>query len=114
MRSTNQILCDVKEGTDVDKEELRMALLVLDSICFFNHTKFRNLLKGGLAADLVVKQSFPEANANLGVPVDEWNALRADPIEYLGPDHIPGTAEYERIHSIAKKMFDKIVQSEKE
>lgn len=111
MRSTIEILCDVKDNVDVDKEELRMALLVLDSINFFNHNHLRRLLKGGVGAEFTANE-FPDAYGELGISKHEYNALRMDPLKYLGEDKIPGTEAWERFHKIANNILN-IVMDEK-
>ena len=108
MRSTIEILCDVKDNVAVDKEELRMALLVLDSINFFNHNHLRRLLKGGVGAELTANE-FPDAYGELGISKHEYQALRMDPIKYLGEDHIPGTASWARIHKIANNVLNTVL-----
>lgn len=110
MRSTNDILIDVKDNKDVSKEELKMALLVLDSINFFNHNHLKRLLKGGLGAELT-KKEFPDACADLGISKLEFEGLKKDPYEFLGPDHIPGTKEWEVIHKAATNLFNKVVNN---
>lgn len=112
MRCTAEILSDVKDGLEVTYEELRLAILVMDSINFFNHRRFQNLLKGGVVAEMEKKQ-FPGACAQLGISKQEHNALHADPVDYLGPDHIPGTPEYEHMHQLAQKLLYKVLESTK-
>lgn len=108
MRSTIEILSDVKDNIDVDKEELRMALLVLDSINFLNHNHFRRLLKGGVGAELTANE-FPDVHGELGISKHEYQALHMDPIQYLGEDHIPGTASWSRIHKIANNILNTVL-----
>ena len=110
MRSTNDILIDVKDNKDVSKEELKMALLVLDSINFFNHNHLKRLLKGGLGAELT-KKEFPDACADLGISKLEFEGLKKDPYEFLGSDHVPGTKEWEVIHKAATNVFNKVVNN---
>lgn len=112
MRSTNEILCDVKDNIPVSYEEMRMALLVLDSINYFNHSHLRRFCQGGIAAELTLKE-FPAEHGDLGISKHEWNALRMDPIQYLGQDHIPGTPEWERFHKIHNNILKKITESPK-
>ena len=109
MRSTNQIIADVKDNMEVTYEELRLALLVMDGINFLNHGRFKRLLKGGYEAD-IERGNFPGACFDLGVSKHEYDAMNMDPKEYLGPEHIPGTPEYQRIHELATKLFNNLVQ----
>lgn len=110
MRSTNEILIDVKDNKEVSKEELRMALLVLDAINFFNHNHLKRLLKGGLGAE-VTKKEFPDAYADLGVSRFEFEGLKKDPYEFLGPNHTPGTEEWKAIHRAATSVLNKVVNN---
>ena len=108
MRSTIEILIDVKDNIDVDKEELRMALLVLDSLSFLNRNHFKRLLKGGIGAELTATE-FPDAYGELGISKHEYQALRMDPIQYLGEDYIPGTESWSRIHKIANNILNTVL-----
>lgn len=110
MRSTNDILCDVKDNIPVDPEELRMALLVMDSLNFFNHGRLKRFCQGGLAAEMTLKE-FPGVCADLGVSKSEYDAMKMDPLEYLGLDHIPGTPEWERFHTIANNILKKVTSN---
>ncbi len=109
MRCTAEILSDVKDNIEVSYEELRLALLVMDAINFLNHGRFKNLLRGGTRAELE-RKNFPGANAELGISKHEHDAMHMDPTKYLGPEHIPGTEEYAKIHDLAVKLFNKFVQ----
>lgn len=110
MRCTAEILSDVKDNIDVDKEELRLALLVLDSVNFFNHNRMKRLLAGGIGAKLT-EQEFPGPHKDLGISKQEWSALKSDPYKYLTPEFIPGTEEYAKIHNIGLKLLDKLTNN---
>lgn len=113
MRTTNEIIIAIKEQEPVEYDELKMACLVLNTILFFNHSKFRRLLKGGYAADVTRKMDFPDSHADLGIPKEEWNALRMDPISYLGEDNIPGKPQYDQHYKLSKKLFEKCMKEER-
>lgn len=111
MRSTNEILIDVKDNVDVDKEELKMALLVLDAINFFNHRYIRRLFENNYASKLIMNREFPdEAHKQLGVSKSEYLAMKQDPYVYLGPSHTPGTEEYNYIYKIANNVLDHVIK----
>ena len=113
MRSTNDIIASIKDGEAVEYEELRMACLVMDALLFFAHGNIRRLLAGGIGAELTIK-NFPDAHAELGISKQEWEALRKDPLEYLGREHIPGTPEYESIYRVSKAIFNKFAKDQEE
>ena len=48
MRSTCEIVADLKDGKEVSYEELKMACLVQSSIIFFYQKDTANLIKGGI------------------------------------------------------------------
>lgn len=109
MRSTVEILSDIEDGKKPDYEELYMCCLVQKSLMFFARENFKNLLKGGIMADFV-KSKFPDSYAKLGISKDEYNALKMDPYDYLSPEHIPGTPEWERLHKIATRLLKKAMK----
>ena len=113
MRTTAEILAELEDNGRPDYEELRMACLVLKSVLFFAHNDIRRLIKGGIGAELT-KQDYPGPHADLGCSVQEWRAMKMDPLEYLGPDHIPGTPEWEAHYKISKKIFEKAIKGELE
>lgn len=113
MRTTCEIISAIKDSAPVDPEELRMACLVLDVLLFFAHGNIKLLLAGGIGAELTRKE-FPDAHADLGISKMEYEALRKDPIEFLGPAHIPGTPEYEARYRVSKKIFEKFVNSKED
>ena len=94
MRATCEIITDLKDNKEVPYEELKMACLVQSSIIFFYQQDTKALLQGGLSADLIKhsKYSDPKTSSEkMGIPSWYWSAVKKDPIEWLGPSHIPGT-----------------------
>lgn len=117
MRPTCEIVADLKDGKDVSYEELKIACLVLSSAVFFFQSDVKALLKGGISADLKKKMEYsdPETSSQeMGIPSWYWKAVKADPIEWLGPNWIPGTPEWERMHSAHQRMYEKIIQEKGE
>lgn len=110
MRSTCEIVADLKDGKEVPYEELKMACLVQSSIIFFYQQDTKNLLKGGIAADLVEQMNYKDdktSSKKLGYPSWYWNAIKKDPIEWLGVSHIPGTPEYDQHYKLSKSLYEK-------
>ena len=82
MRSTCEIVADLKDEKEVPYEELKMACLVQSSIIFFYQQDTKNLLKGGIAADLVEQMNYKDdktSSKKLGYPSWYWNAIKKDP-----------------------------------
>lgn len=110
MKATCEIIADLKDGKEVTYEELKMACLVQSSIIFFYQQDTKNLLKGGISADLVEKMNYKDdktSSKELGYPSWYWNAIKKDPIEWLGVSNIPGTPEYEQHYKLSKALFEK-------
>lgn len=110
MRSTCEIVADLKDGKEVPYEELKMACLVQSGIIHFFQNDTKQLLAGSLVSEVIRKMNYsdPEtSSAEAGIPTWYWKAIHADPVEWLGPKWIPGTPEWERMHSIHKKIYEK-------
>ena len=52
MRAACEIIADIKDNKEVTYEELKLACLVLDFLLFQYKNDVKNLLKGGIAAEL--------------------------------------------------------------
>lgn len=114
MRSTCEIIADLKDGKEVPYEELKMACLVQSSIIFFYQQDTKSLLKGGIAADLVERMNYKDnqtSSKQMGWPTWYWNAIKKDPLEWLGPEHIPGTDEWKGMHSTNMKIFEHVMKN---
>ena len=110
LRATCEIIADLKDGKEVVYEELKMACLVQSSIIFLYQQDTKNLLKGGIGADLVVQMNYKDdktSSKELGYPSWYWNAIKKDPIEWLGASNIPGTPEYDKRYKLSKTLFEK-------
>ena len=110
LRTTCEIIADLKDGKEVAYEELKMACLVQSSIIFLYQQDTKNLLKGGIGADLVVQMNYKDdktSSKKLGYPSWYWNAIKKDPIEWLGASNIPGTSEYNEHYKLSKALFEK-------
>lgn len=112
MRSTCEIVADLKDGKEVPYEELKMACLVQAGIIHFFQNDTKHLLSGGLVAEAVRQMNYtdPETSSSkAGIPAWYWKAIHADPVKWLGPNWIPGTPEWERMHSVHEKMLNKVL-----
>lgn len=107
MRPTCEIVADLKDGKEVPYEELKMACLVQSSIIFFYQQDMKALLKGGFLADLKIQMEYSDketSSKELGYPSWYWKAIKKDPVEWLGKNHIPGTEEWKRQHEVHKNF----------
>lgn len=114
MRSTCEIIADVKDGKEVPYEELKMASLVQSFLIFKYQQDVKNLLEGGIVAELTKQSEYSDAktsSAKGGISSAYWNGIKADPVQFLGPAHIPGTPEYEKRYGVSKKLFEKFAEN---
>ena len=112
MRSTCEIVADLKDGKEPTYEELKMACLVQSSLLFFYKQDTKSLLKGGIGADLVKEMNYKDketSSVELGEPTWYWNGIRKDPIKWLGPRNIPGTDEWKEWHKVATGVLNKVL-----
>ncbi len=82
MRQTCEIIADLKDGTEVPYEELKMACLVQSSMLFFFKNNTKTLLKGGIAKDLLIQTEYSDpktSSKEMGVPSWYWKAEKTDP-----------------------------------
>ena len=66
MRTTCEIIADLKDGKEVSYEELKMACLVLDGLVFLFKQDTKHLLKGGIGADMVKRMNYSDEKENEG------------------------------------------------
>lgn len=117
MRATCEIIADLKDGKEVTYEELKMACLVQSSIIFFYQQDTKKLLKGGIGADFVKQMNYKDektSSKEMGYPSWYWNAIKKDPLEYLGPKWIPGTPEWEEMHSVHMGIYEQVMKNNSE
>ncbi len=117
MRNTCEIIADLKDGIEVPYEELKMACLVQSAIIFFFRQDVKDLLKGGISKDLKIQMEYsdPETSSKeMGTPSWYWKAVKADPERWLSQKDIPNTPEWEKMHKIHKKIFDKVMKKKSE
>ncbi len=113
MRTTCEIIADIKDGKEVPYEELKMACLVQASMLFFFKSNTKTLLKGGITKDLLIQSEYSDPKTSLkemGIPSWYWKAEKSDPIKWLGKEHIPGTPEYEQRYKMSKMVLDTVIK----
>lgn len=113
MRATCEIIADIKDGKEVPYEELKLACLVMDFLLFQYKNDVKNLLKGGIAAEMTKKTWYSDpktSSEDMGISSVYWKGIKADPAEFLGPAHIPGTPEYEKRYKVSKAVFEKVMK----
>lgn len=114
MRPTCEIIADVKDGKEVQYEELKMACLVQSFLLFKYQQDVKHLLSGGRDAELIKQCEYSNpktSSAEGGISSAYWNGIKADPVLFLGPAHIPGTPEYEKRYGVSKKLFEKFAKN---
>lgn len=114
MRQTCEIIADLKDGIEVPYEELKMACLVQAELIFFYRQDTKSLLKGGIGADLVKSMNYKDkktSSIEQGIPSWYWNAVKKDPYEWLSPRNIPGTDEWQKWHTLGKKLLAEAMKS---
>ena len=53
------------------------------------------------------------SSAECGISSIYWKGVKADPVEFLGPAHIPGTPEYEEMYKVSKAVLNKVMKDRK-
>lgn len=113
MRATCEIIADIKDGKEVTYEELKMACLVQSFLLFQYRNDVKNLLKGGIVADMTKHAWYSDpkkSSVETGVSSVYWNGMKADPAQFLGAENVPGTPEYERHYRVSKAVFNKVMK----
>ena len=112
MRSTCEIIADLKDGKEVPYEELKMACLVQSGLLVLFQQEVEHLLNGGLSAEMTRQMNYSDpktSSVEMGTPSWYWKAIKADPLKWLGPNWIPGTPGWERMHNAHLKIYEKVV-----
>ncbi len=111
MRSTVEIILAVQGSKPATDEELRMALLALNSIDSFRERTILRLVDA-------IEHKKPEIVAVFAKEASRqrdtlFYAMKKDPQEWLGADHIPGNPQYERRRRVGLALLDRIISQEK-
>ena len=64
MRATCEIIADVKDGKEVQYEELMMACLVQSFLLFQYQNDVKNLIKGGISAELTLSSKYSDVKTS--------------------------------------------------
>ncbi|MFG6320717.1 MAG: hypothetical protein K1W41_03995 [Lachnospiraceae bacterium] len=113
MRATCEIIADIKDGKEVPYGELKMACLVQSFLLFQYRNDVKNLLKGGINANMTRQTWYSDpktSSAETGVSSVYWNGMKSDPVQFLGAAHIPGTPEYVRRYEMSRAVLNKVVK----
>lgn len=113
MRSTCEIVADLKDGKEPTYEELKMACLVQSALLFLYQQDTKSLLKGGIGADLVKNMNYKDektSSINRGIPSWYWEGIKKDPYEWLSPRSIPGTEEWKQWHKLGNRILEKCLE----
>lgn len=112
MRTTAEIIADVKDGKGVDYEELKLACIVQSSLLFLFQQDVKHLLAGGLQAEMVKQSNYSDkqtSSIQSGIPSFYWKAMKSEPTKWLSPRSIPGTDEWKQFHKITTGLMNKIL-----
>lgn len=106
MRTTNQIICAVKDNEPVTHEELRLALLALNGIEHFIRKSLDDLIEAIESGKPKVLVDFRVAAAK-DMRERMFRAGNTDPEKWLGPQNIPGNKEHDERLAWGKALFEK-------
>lgn len=111
MRTTNEIICAVKDCQPATEQELRLALCAMESIKFFVYYELANII------DAVEKDTSPKAlkfraKSAFRLLEDMFQAAKTPPDKWLGPAHTPGTPENKEQVRMARVIFKKATGKE--
>lgn len=82
----------------------------------FSKKDIAAILKGEISKDLKIQTEYSDLKTfsqKSGTPSWYWKAIKTDPMEWLGKEHITGTPEWEKMHRIHQKIFDKVMSEQK-
>lgn len=78
MRTTGEIICDIKDGKEVEYEEAKLACLVFNSLLFLSELDIKHALSDNQLVRDITKGKAEERH---------HTALRLTPKEYLQSNH---------------------------
>ena len=104
MRTTNEIICAVKDCQPATDEELRLALCAMESIKFFVYHELSNI-SAAIEKDYSPKVLKFRAKSAFRLLEDMFQAGKTPPDKWLGPAHIPGTPENKEQVRMARAVF---------
>lgn len=110
-RSQLELAIAVKDGGLVSEQDLRLALLASESMLWFVDHQLRELAEAVVddagPGGRIRRSSFYAAEA-LNLLHRIFNARKAPPAQWLGPDNTPGAPGYEARYAGAKRLLHKV------
>jgi hypothetical protein len=103
------VLEQAEESQRVTEEELRMALLAMCQIERFVRRDVEGLIEATLTSQPSTRLVAQMAKAALERILQ---ARKKDPVEWLGPDNVPGNPEYAQRYKTAKRILEKAEQAQ--
>lgn len=107
-RTLSSILEAVRSNETVPAGELALAVLMLDHLLTFDHRDLRGVCIGeeSKRREVIRKMTAEESHRRLRV------ALERTPREWLGPENLPSSPEFQRRRRIANKLVSRILREE--
>lgn len=105
MRSTLEIIIAVKECQPATDEELRLALIAMCNMEHFVRRDLESLADAVIAGQPSAMLRAASAKKTLDAM---FYARKKSPAEWLGPEHTPGTPEFQRFYEAGKRLLEKI------
>ena len=103
MKTLGEIIESAKDGIKPDHEECYWAMLALEALSVFDSRSLQRLASGEPTKFMTADWHFKES----------WNrwkrALAKSPKEWVGPNNDPANPGYQKMRSIGKKIFDKVI-----
>lgn len=106
MRSTNEIVCAVKECKPATEEELRMALMVMCSTEHFLKLYVQRTLEAMEAGKPSAAMWAGEAKRFMQETLFKMHKM--DPLQCLGPANTPGNPEHDRFYRAGMALVDRL------
>lgn len=108
MRNLSYIIEECKLNGRPDYEELRYSVLVLISLLNMDHRKLREALLAEKQSPKFIRELEAENSFNA-----YKTALNKSPKDYLGWSNDPANPEYQKFHTMASKLLDKVMENQK-
>lgn len=105
MRNLSEIIETAKDGEMPSHEECYWAMLALDALGFFDHRALSDLANRPnkiFGPDHYWKESFNRRK----------RAYLKDPQTYVGPNNDPSNPDYQKMRTVALKIYDKALKGE--
>ncbi|MEN6440518.1 MAG: hypothetical protein ABFD97_18240 [Syntrophobacter sp.] len=104
MRTLFEIIESAKDGNKPNHEECYWSMLALEALSTFDSIALRRLADGKERKFMTAEWQHKES----------WNrwkrALGVSPRHWVGPNNDPESPDYQRMRSISKKLFYKVMK----